>query len=80
MLRWPIIFTRCIFSKGARAVNYIANNLQNSHFALCFCVLRNTPVNLIIIRMPFKTILGPEMLVICNINTGTNLLLKSIIN
>ena len=32
--------------------NYIANNLKNSHVEVCFCALRNTPVELF--KVPFK--------------------------
>ena len=53
MLRRPkmgTIFTKYIIpnhrrnSLGLR--NYIASNLQNSQVEVCFCTLRNTPVDL----------------------------------
>ena len=37
---------------GFVRLNYIANNLQNSHVVICFCALRNAPVNLL--KVPFK--------------------------
>ena len=36
-----------------RAANYIAKNLQNSHFVKCFCVLCNTPADLP--KVPFQS-------------------------
>ena len=35
-----------LFSRGTRAEKYIAGNLQNSHFEVCLCASRNTPVDI----------------------------------
>ena len=42
----PRIAAGTIF-KGARATNYISNNLKKDHIEVCFCALSNTPVDLL---------------------------------
>ena len=39
-------YTPNIVVMDSRGENYIASNLQNSQVEVCFCTLRNTPVDL----------------------------------
>ena len=43
--------------KETRAANYIAKNLHNLNFGVCFYALRNTPapVNLRVLKVPLKS-------------------------
>ena len=52
-----VIFNNYL-QRAPRLTYYITNNLQNSNFELCFCTLRNTPVDLL--KTPF------EVALVCN--------------
>ena len=45
-----------LFSKGTRALKYVANNLQNSYVEIGFWSLCNTPVNLLKLKLKVKVL------------------------